>query len=204
MSPASTTSSVGPQIKMPSVAVRVAGPTRIEPGLANDWIAAASPTTVPMAPYSKFVPAPIGQGPPARSRCLSAWPAHSRPSAVRPLTGRGTRPGPPLGVVLVGLGSSEDGLKATPRDRGDYSSEAFYLCDHPRQHFAYSPRMSSGSLFLAFAIVATSANSTLTVLRLPGTAVPTWRRAMLGKAGPWRRCDAPSAVAAAGAGLAPA
>ena len=48
-------------VRLPSVEVRVAGPTRIEPGLANDWIAAASLTTVPTGLYSNFVPAPIGQ-----------------------------------------------------------------------------------------------------------------------------------------------
>jgi hypothetical protein len=45
-----TTSSVGPHSKMPSVAARVAGPTRTEPALAPDCNAAAASTTSPTAP----------------------------------------------------------------------------------------------------------------------------------------------------------
>ena len=44
------TSSLGPRWKIPSVAFRVAGPTRTEAGLATDCNAAATPTTPPIAP----------------------------------------------------------------------------------------------------------------------------------------------------------
>src|SRR5712664_4063633 len=59
-SAASVTSSAGPQLNRWAVAVRVAGPTRADPGRAADCSAAAMLTTSPNAAYSTLAPPPIG------------------------------------------------------------------------------------------------------------------------------------------------
>src|SRR6202035_3457440 len=80
-SAASVPSSAGPQLNRWAVAVRVAGPTRIDPGRAADCSAAATLTTSPNAAYSTLAPSPIGPttaGPdstPIRSPRASAAPA---------------------------------------------------------------------------------------------------------------------------------
>src|ERR1700732_1391196 len=86
-SAASVTSPAGPQLNGWAVAVRVAGPTRTDPGRAADWSAAATLTTSPNAAYSTLAPSPIGPttaGPdstPIRSPRVSAAAALA-PTAV--------------------------------------------------------------------------------------------------------------------------